>query len=91
MSFRIYLQIHVSQMVIKFDCYFTTFNLLQIGLKVIDMDKNDLKCVLCGNELTFKYKSMEEWKISGYICGICYDKKLSEFYISPDRKDVVKR
>jgi NAD-dependent oxidoreductase involved in siderophore biosynthesis len=58
---------------------------------VMDMDKNDLKCVLCGNELTFKYKSMEEWKISGYICGICYDKKLSEFYISPDRKDVVKR
>ncbi len=55
------------------------------------MDKNDLKCVLCGNELTFKYKSMEEWKISGYICGICYDKKLSEFYISPDRKDIVKR
>jgi NAD-dependent oxidoreductase involved in siderophore biosynthesis len=58
---------------------------------VMDMDKNDLKCVLCGNELTFKYKSMEEWKISGYICGICYDKKLSEFYISPDRKDIVKR
>jgi NAD-dependent oxidoreductase involved in siderophore biosynthesis len=58
---------------------------------VMDMDKNDLKCVLCGNELTFKYKKMEEWKISGYICGICYDKKLSEFYISPDRKDVVKR
>jgi hypothetical protein len=55
------------------------------------MDKDDLKCALCGNKLTFRYKSMEEWKISGFICGICYDKKLMEFYISPDRKDVVKR
>lgn len=70
-------------------CYFTTFNLLSI--KPILMDKNDLKCVLCGNTLTFRYKSMEEWNLSGYLCGICYEKKLTEFYISPDRKDVVKR
>jgi hypothetical protein len=55
------------------------------------MDKTDLKCVLCGNKLTFKYKPMEEWKITGYICGVCYEKNLTEFYISPDRKDVVKR
>ncbi|HSA73564.1 MAG TPA: hypothetical protein VLD84_06370 [Nitrososphaeraceae archaeon] len=55
------------------------------------MDKNELKCALCGNKLTFRYKSMIEWNISGYLCSACYDKKLSEFYISPDRKDVVKR
>jgi hypothetical protein len=57
------------------------------------MDKNDVKCALCGNTLTFRYKSMEEWNISipGYLCGICYEKKLSEFYIAPDRKDIVKR
>lgn len=55
------------------------------------MDKNDLKCVLCGNKLTFKYKSMNDWNIPGYMCGNCYDKKLMEFYISPDRKDIVKR
>jgi hypothetical protein len=36
---------------------------------------------------------MEEWNISipGYLCGIWYEKKLSEFYIAPDRKDIVKR
>lgn len=55
------------------------------------MDKNDLKCALCGNTLTFRYKSMEEWNISGYLCSMCYDKKLTEFYISPDRRDIVKR
>lgn len=55
------------------------------------MDKNVLKCALCGNKLIFRYKSMEEWKISGYICGMCYQNKLTEFYIPPDRKDVVKR
>ena len=57
------------------------------------MDKNDLKCALCGNTLTFRYKSMEEWNIStsGYLCSICYEKKLTEFYIAPDRKDIVKR
>jgi hypothetical protein len=55
------------------------------------MDKNDLKCVLCGNTLTFRYKSMEEWNISGDLCSICYEKKLTEFYISPDRRDIVKR
>jgi len=55
------------------------------------MDKNEFKCALCGNELTFGYKSMSEWNISGYLSSMCYDKKLSEFYISPDRKDIVKR
>jgi hypothetical protein len=55
------------------------------------MDKNDFKCALCGNTVTFRYKSMEEWNISGYLCGVCYEKKLTDFYISPDRKDVVKR
>ena len=55
------------------------------------MDKNDLKCALCGNTVTFRYKSMEEWNISGYLCGMCYEKKITDFYISPDRKDIVKR
>lgn len=57
------------------------------------MDKNDTKCALCGNGLTFRYKAMEEWNISisGYLCSICYEKKLTEFYIAPDRKDIVKR
>lgn len=34
---------------------------------------------------------MEEWNISGNLCGVCYEKKLTEFYITPDRKDIVKR
>jgi len=42
--------------------------------------KKDEKCSLCNNLLKIKYIPMKEWKISGILCGICYSKKISEYY-----------
>jgi hypothetical protein len=54
--------------------------------------KESLKCTLCGEELTeFKYRPMHEWNISGMLCGQCYDKRLIEHYIQPDRRNITKR
>jgi hypothetical protein len=44
------------------------------------------KCTLCGNILSFRYKAMSQWNISGDLCGECYGKKLTEHYISTDQK-----
>jgi hypothetical protein len=49
------------------------------------------KCAVCGADLTFKYKPMPEWNLSGFICGQCYGQKLTEHYIAPDRRGVTKR
>jgi hypothetical protein len=50
------------------------------------------KCALCSSDLgKFIYRPMAQWNISGLICSQCYDKKLSEHYIAPDRRDVTKR
>ncbi len=38
------------------------------------------KCVICSEEIELHYKSMEEWKIEGVLCGKCYSKKISEHY-----------
>lgn len=56
---------------------------------IMVMDK-DQKCVLCGNSLTFTYKGMREWNISGNLCGNCYGKKLTDYYISSKVKNVAK-
>ncbi len=56
------------------------------------MGNNPLKCALCGGDIgAFTYQPMPEWNISGLICSQCYDKKLSEHYIAPDRRNVTKR
>jgi len=34
---------------------------------------------------------MQEWNISGLICGQCYDKKLFEHYIAPFKNVVSQR
>jgi len=47
---------------------------------------SSVSCTLCHNNLTFSYRPMSEWNISGLICGQCYDKKLFEHYIAPYRK-----
>ncbi|HEU0145078.1 MAG TPA: hypothetical protein VFQ47_09865, partial [Nitrososphaera sp.] len=56
----------------------------------VRMGSNDnnpsVSCALCGSSLTFRYKPMPEWNISGQICGQCYDKKLFEHYLAPYRK-----
>ncbi|MDQ3727006.1 MAG: hypothetical protein M3307_02065 [Thermoproteota archaeon] len=49
-----------------------------------------VSCTLCGSSLTFRYKPMPEWNISGLICGQCYDKKLFEHYLAPYRKTLQK-
>ena len=56
------------------------------------MGGKTLKSALCGSDLgEVTYQPMLQWNISGLICGQCYDKKLTEHYIAPDRRDVTKR
>ena len=58
----------------------------------VRMGGKTLKCALCGSILgEVTYQPMLQWNISGLICGQCYDKKLTEHYIAPDRRDVTKR
>jgi len=38
------------------------------------------KCAICSEKIELHYKSMEEWKIEGFLCGKCYSKKLSDYY-----------
>jgi len=49
------------------------------------------KCALCGAEMKFRYKPMDSWNVPGLICGVCYDKRLMEHYISPDRRGITKK
>ncbi|MGI0029452.1 MAG: hypothetical protein ACREAQ_07070 [Nitrososphaera sp.] len=50
------------------------------------------KCAMCGAILdSFKYRPMPEWNISGMLCSQCYDRRLIEYYIQPDRRNVTKR
>jgi len=51
----------------------------------------DRKCVVCGNQLSFRYKAMPEWRIVGDLCGECYGKKLNDHYIAIGRRDITKR
>jgi hypothetical protein len=56
------------------------------------MGDKSSKCALCGGDLgAFTYRPMPQWNVSGIICSQCYDKKLTEHYIAPDRRDVTKR
>lgn len=48
-------------------------------------------CALCGATLKFKYRPMEGWKISGLLCGKCYENKLIDHYIADDRRGITKR
>lgn len=52
---------------------------------------NNLKCAVCGNDIiSFRYKSMPQWNIFGELCGECYRIKLTDYYISMDRRDITK-
>ena len=56
------------------------------------MGDNPSKCALCGGDLgAFTYWPMAKWNISGLICSQCYDKKLLDHYIAPDRRDITKK
>jgi len=57
-----------------------------------DSSSSSTKCALCGVELgAFSYRPMPQWSVSGMLCGQCYDTKLMEHYIAPDRRGVTKR
>ena len=56
------------------------------------MGNTPSKCALCGTDLgEFTYRPMPQWNVSGLICGQCYDKKLLDHYISPDRREITKK
>jgi hypothetical protein len=56
------------------------------------MGESTLKCALCGGDLgAFTYQPMPKWNIAGLICSKCYDKKLLDHYIAPERRDVTKK
>jgi len=43
---------------------------------------NSIKCSVCDNIINlFKYKSMKDWQINGYLCSNCYSKKIKEHYV----------
>ena len=50
------------------------------GFKVSQMGKRG-NCSICNGEIIFLYKPMEQWRISGNLCGVCYGRKLNEYYI----------
>jgi|GEM_PF-816063 len=53
---------------------------------------DERKCSLCGANIgEFRYRPMPQWNISGMLCGPCYDKKLLDHYIAPDRREITKR
>lgn len=55
------------------------------------MAKPEGKCAACDAVMSFRYKLMPEWNVPGLVCGQCYSQKLTEHYISPDRRDITKR
>ena len=59
--------------------------------KPAHMAKPSGKCASCGADLSFKYTPMRQWNIHGYVCGQCYSQKLTDHYISPDRRDITKK
>ena len=56
------------------------------------MGDDPSKCALCGANLgEFRYRPMPQWSVSGLLCGQCYDKRLSDHYIAPDRREITKK
>jgi hypothetical protein len=52
------------------------------------LGRSQTTCRICGKEIKdFKYVAMPEWDISEYLCGVCYSKRLSEYYIKHEDKD----
>jgi len=61
------------------------FRVLIHSISWMGKRSNKQKCSLCSGDITFTYKPMEQWKISGTLCGTCYGRKLADHYFSsPD-------
>ena len=54
--------------------------LCQVWIQGISKMGKRNKCSICDGEIIFIYRPMEQWKISGNLCGHCYGKKLTEYY-----------
>ena len=56
------------------DIFIATERMLNRGQRIT--------CSICKEKIgDFKYESMQQWNISGYLCSKCYSKKISEYYI----------
>ena len=56
------------------------------------MGDDPSRCALCDADLgEFRYSPMPKWSISGLLCGQCYDKRLTDHYIAPDRREITKK
>lgn len=57
------------------------------------LTKNGVKCIWCKNAVVFRFKPMAQWNLAedGYLCGDCYGKKLAEYYLTPDRRNLTKQ
>lgn len=48
----------------------------------MQLGRERITCSVCNAKIDgFKYESMPEWKISGFLCNKCYSKKLSDYYL----------
>ena len=57
------------------------------------LTKNLAKCIWCKNAVILRFKPMAQWNLAGdgYLCGDCYGKKLAEYYLTPDRRNLTKQ
>lgn len=47
-----------------------------------------INCSICNNKIgDFKYESMPQWNILGFLCSKCYSKKISEYYIKQSTEE----
>lgn len=55
--------------------------------------RNVVKCIRCHNDVVFRFKPMDQWNLvgDGFLCGECYEEKLAEYYLTPDRRKLTKQ
>jgi len=71
-----------------------TFNLVYYPrILNTELTKNMIKCIWCSNAMGFRFKPMAQWNLAedGYLYGDCYEKKLAEYYLSPERRNLTKQ
>jgi hypothetical protein len=58
-----------------------------------NLGRNIEKCIRCQNDVVFRFKPMAQWNLvgDGFICGKCYEEKLAEYYLTPDRRNLTKQ
>lgn len=58
----------------------------------IELTRKVTKCMFCKNIVVFRFKPMPQWDMAGegYLCEDCYEKKLAEYYLTPERRNIIK-